>query len=93
MLCADKSCNHDRESKMVIVRRDDDGVPTIWCDPCIAPLVEALNAAGLKTVASCCGHGRRPASIVLADGREIIVARSFEEARTIDALFGAINDS
>lgn len=56
-------------------------------DGCIAPLVEALNAAGLPTVASCCGHGHRPGNIVLEDGREIIIARSFEEGRQIDALF------
>jgi hypothetical protein len=53
----------------------------------IAPLVRALNAAGLETVASCSGHGYRPADIVLRDGREIIVARDFGEARRINALF------
>lgn len=56
-------------------------------DGCIAPLVEALNAVGLTTVASCCGHGHRPGNIALADGREIIIARNFEEGRQIDKLF------
>lgn len=56
-------------------------------DGCIAPLVEALNAVGLTTIASCCGHGHRPGNIALADGREIIIARDFAEARKIDALF------
>ena len=53
-------------------------------DPCLMPLVAALNGAGLKTLASCCGHGRRPASVLLEDGREIIVARSWEEARLLE---------
>ena len=53
----------------------------------IAPIVEALNAAGVKTVASCSGHGHRPGSIALGDGREIIIARDFAEARMIDGLF------
>lgn len=53
----------------------------------IASIVWALNFAGETTVASCSGHGHRPANIALADGREIIIARDYEEARRIDALF------
>lgn len=91
MSCGDSDCNEHREAKMVIIERDAMGTPTVWCDPCIADLVRALNSAGLRTVASCCGHGRRPTIISLADGRELVVARSFEEARKIDALFPTIN--
>lgn len=53
----------------------------------IAPIVRALNACGVATKASCSGHGYRPGSIILADGREIIIARDFNEARKIDRLF------
>lgn len=63
------------------------GERTVEVDAEIAPLVRALNAAGLGTIASCSGHGFRPACIALADGREIIIARDFEEARRINALF------
>ena len=42
-------------------------------DSCIAALVEALNYSGVETVASCCGHGRNPGSIILADGRELLI--------------------
>lgn len=56
-------------------------------DGCIAPLVEALNAAGLPTVASCCGHGQMPGNIALEDGREIIIVPDFDTGRRIDALF------
>lgn len=66
--------------------------PNIWCDPCLVPLISALNAAGQKTIASCCGHRRRPAHIILADGREIIIARNRYEASKIDAIFPTIND-
>lgn len=66
---------------MVVVK---DGV---WCDPCLVPLVKALNDAGIRTVASCCGHGHRPGNIVLEDGRELVIARDWNEAREIDALF------
>jgi len=50
-------------------------------DACIADLVRALNEQGMETVASCCGHGRMPGVISLADGREIIIARNYGEAR------------
>ncbi len=42
-------------------------------DACIAPMVDALNAAGILTAASCCGHGEKPGAIALQDGREIEV--------------------
>ena len=42
-------------------------------DACIAPIVEALNKAGIETIGSCCGHGKGPGGITLADKREIAV--------------------
>lgn len=86
MTCADRLCNQDRESKMVTVGWQSNG-KVIFCDPCIAPLVKALNDAGIKTIASCCGHGHRPPSIILSDGREIIIARDRDEAELIHNLF------
>lgn len=60
-------------------------------DSCIAPVVVALNEAGLTTIASCCGHGKQPASIALADGREVRIM-TYEQARRVDELFPPIND-
>lgn len=45
-------------------------------DRCIADLVNALNYAGIRTVSSCCGHGRSDGEIVLADGRTLVVKES-----------------
>ena len=45
----------------------------VGVDRCIAPIVAALNAAGCDTVASCCGHGRGPTCIALADGRHVML--------------------
>lgn len=59
-------------------------------DSCIAPLVRALNAAGMTTVASCCGHGHRPGTIALAGGYEIVLA-TYEQGREIDRLFPDIH--
>ena len=58
--------------------------PGVWCDPCLAPLVKALNDGGLRTVASCCGHGRVPGTVALADGRELFIVADYESARALD---------
>jgi len=45
-------------------------------DFCISHIVAALNAGGLKTLTSCCGHGKQPGNIVL-DGKgsgDIVIA-------------------
>jgi hypothetical protein len=42
-------------------------------DFCIADVVAALNAANVTTVASCCGHGKQDGSVLLEDGREIVI--------------------
>lgn len=42
-------------------------------DFCIADIVAALNAANIRTMTSCCGHGIMEGSIILEDGRELIV--------------------
>ena len=43
----------------------------IQVDSCIRDLVESLNDHGIPTIASCCGHNKRPGSIVLEDGRHL----------------------
>jgi hypothetical protein len=40
-------------------------------DYCVADIVAALNAAGIETMMSCCGHGKRQAELILADGRDL----------------------
>lgn len=56
-------------------------------DRCIAPIVEALNAAaardrlpGMRTACSCCGHGKSPGTINLHDGRWLVIAADSHEA-------------
>lgn len=70
---------------------DKDEARQIDVDKCIAPLVRVLNDIGLITVASCCGHGKRPANIALADGREVCILPDFETARRVDLLFPPLN--
>lgn len=80
-----------REEQMIVLRRDSNGKPTVWCDPEIADLVDALNNGSLATVASCSGHGHRPGRIALADGRELLILPDFETGRALDRLFPDIN--
>jgi len=80
-------CTPNDTAAMTVLRRNENGVPTIWCDPCIAPLVTALNNAGMTTIASCCGHGQRPSTVALADGREVLVLPDYETARRVQTLF------
>ena len=61
-------------------------------DSCIHDLVRVLNENGFATRASCCGHGRRPGNIALADGRELVIARNYEEGRAIDKMFPGITE-
>lgn len=42
-------------------------------DRCIAPIVQALNDAGVYTANCCCGHGEAEGTILLHDGRELRV--------------------
>lgn len=42
-------------------------------DRCIHQIVAALNAGGVATKASCCGHGETKGNIVLEDGRVLII--------------------
>lgn len=46
-----------------------DGQSIAFVDRCIAPIIQALNDGGIKTVASCCGHGHINGTIALGDGR------------------------
>lgn len=73
-----------REDEMVVMERDASGTPTVWCDPEIVDLVTALNNNGLRTIASCSGHGEQFGNIVLADGRELLIAPNFDAARAAE---------
>lgn len=56
-------------------------------DSCIASIVRALNKGGVSTDACCCGHGKRPGVIMLADGRELFIAPDYKTGRKIDKAF------
>ena len=49
-------------------------------DKCLAPIVAALESAGIKMYGSCCGHGIVDGDIQLQDGRMIVIL-SVDETR------------
>lgn len=73
------------------IRHVHDGHKNIQVDGCISGILRALNNEGVSTLASCCGHGNSPGSIVLQDGRELIIAPNYQTARLIEACFPDIN--
>ena len=60
--------------------RNQGGMPingTVICIDRGKPrLVAALNAGGVRTSASCCGHGAMKGRIALDDGRSLIIRGS-----------------
>lgn len=73
----------NREAAMTVVEQDAGGKATVWCDPCIAPIVTALNAHGLRTIASCCGHGKQPGRITLSGGKELLLLPDLASANEL----------
>ena len=47
-------------------------------DFCVHHIVAALNAGGIRTTASCCGHGKMKGNIILEDGRVLLIQPSPE---------------
>lgn len=78
-----------RESEMLPVVLTSGKI--VYVDPEIQGIIQCLNAGGFETIASCSGHGHRPATIALRDGREILLLRNFTEARSLDTLWPDIN--
>lgn len=58
-------CNH-RNS----VERKING-KVLRLDECLAETIVNLNKIGIKTRASCCGHGKYPLTIITVDGIEL----------------------
>lgn len=80
-----------REAAMIVLERDSSGRPTVWCDPGVVDLVAALNGSGIATVWSCDGHGHRPATVGLKDGRQLLVLESLDALASISHLWPDIN--
>lgn len=70
---------------VLLLKKPSGDSESVGVDLCIAQIVAALNRDGMRTLASCCGHDRVPGSIVLADGRELIIAKSAKLRHDITA--------
>ena len=50
-------------------------------DYCIHRIIASLNAGGVETVASCCGHQKFPGHVMLQDGRKLLLVEPGESFR------------
>ena len=71
------SCSHCDSPGGEVTLRNQVSMPIngrVQCiDYCIHRIVAALNAGGVNTLASCCGHGRMKGLISLEDGRDLVI--------------------
>jgi len=79
-----KMCKWGTNTEVKLFEPRTNGMKTARVDSCIAPIVQALNSAGIKTIASCCGHNKRQGNIVLGDERELFIIPNYKFARKLD---------
>jgi len=70
-----KKCGTDAVMVKLCKPREHSGRTIVPVDACIAPIVQALNDAGIETLGSCCGHGIMSGDIRLADGRILTIIK------------------
>ena len=61
-------------------------------DACIAPIVKALNDAGIYTASCCCGHGKSDGIILLHDGRALVIPSPTVEPEPVEFSTHMSND-
>ena len=71
-------CEYGDAVPMRLPSEHDGGWRMRPVDRCIAPFVAALRLAGFATVGSCCGHGKGSPSVLLADGRDMLAASTYQ---------------
>jgi len=80
-------CKHGTEQVVKLCKPRPNSCRTeIVVDTCIASIVQALNDANIETTYACCGHYKAPGSIMLADGRELLVVKSYKLATEMTRL-------
>jgi len=52
-------------------------------DKCIVPIIDALNAGGIETTSSCCGHNHVLGLISLRDGRWLLICDDWGEMHRV----------
>jgi hypothetical protein len=77
-------CQHGNTKPLVVIGNDGKA-KFADIDSCIYKLVKVLNDSGFRTKACCCGHGKTNGNIALMDGRELIIAKDWNEARKIES--------
>ena len=74
-------CSHCGEQRVLM--RFPGGTRDQAIDPCLVPLVKALNDAGILTAATCCHHGAGMGNIWLEDGRVLAVFPDWDAYKAV----------
>lgn len=74
-------CSHCGKTR--ILMRFPNGTRDQAIDPCIVPIVKALNDGGILTAATCCWHGAEMGNIWLKDGRVLALFSSWDEYKKV----------
>ena len=82
-------CEHGTTRVISIWNSKLKTVREVGVDSCIAEFVMMLNRNGMETIASCCGHGNQPTSIILRDDTWILFL-SREQAEIINSQYPPI---
>ena len=77
-------CKWGTDTEVILCVLRKNGMEIAKVDLCIAKIIQALNNFNIQTIASCCGHGKRPGRISLADGRELYVLPDYDSAQKLD---------
>jgi hypothetical protein len=98
--CGDE---HSHPTKPVFVKNSSNDVGmVIEIDACIAPVIEALQKAGIYTLTSCCGHGKEDGYILLENGgltvwkeraRDSVIERYKKDFQTMSGKWDVVHQS
>ena len=74
-------CKHGTTVKLEITIGSEKVARPI--DSCIARIVLALEKENIRMEGSCCGHGRNPGQIILADGRVLTIMKNLASSNIV----------
>lgn len=75
-------CEHNTTEKVLVTipgrlsHTETEYQKIVSIDKCISMIVRALNAFGIMTDSSCCGHGKERGHILLQDGRMLWIEKN-----------------
>ena len=83
-MCKSHGGTYEGNKRIDLAPKHGGGNTSAHVDPCLQKLAQALNDAGMRTANCCCGHGHQPSSIILQDGRYVVIISGHDEMQMIN---------